>query len=193
MVLIVLLGLVVFLIFVAVAVFLWFVSTQRELVNLDEKCNNALSQIKVQLNSRWDALLALAKSASAYAKHESETLIKTIQSRQTTEVRTAGDVNQQQTAFNEVLGRLMAVREAYPELKANTNFVKLQEQLQDVEDKIQAARRFYNAGAKELNTKILTFPTNLINNMVGHFKKRDYFEVEESEKAKIEKAPDVKF
>ena len=102
MALIVLLGLVVFLIIVAVAVFLWFVSTQRELVNLDEKCNNALSQIKVQLNSRWDALLALAKSASAYAKHESETLIKTIQSRQTTEVRTAGDVNQQQTAFNEV-------------------------------------------------------------------------------------------
>ena len=91
------------------------------------------------------------------------------------------------------LGRIFAIAEAYPELKANTNFVKLQEQLQDVEDKIQAARRFYNAGAKELNTKILTFPTNLINNMVGHFKKRDYFEVEESEKAKIEKAPDVKF
>ena len=78
-------------------------------------------------------------------------------------------------------------------LKANENFVKLQEQLQDVEDKIQAARRFYNAGAKELNTKILTFPKNFINYMVGHFKKRDYFEVEESEKAKIEKAPEVKF
>ena len=71
--------------------------------------------------------------------------------------------------------------------------MKLQEQLQDVEDKIQAARRFYNSGAKELNTKIKTFPTNLINNIVGHFKKRDYFEVSEAEKAKIADAPEVKF
>jgi LemA protein len=91
------------------------------------------------------------------------------------------------------LGRIFAIAESYPELKANSNFVKLQEQLQDVEDKIQAARRFYNAGAKDLNTKIKTFPTNIINNLVGHFKKRDYFEVEETERAKIEKAPEVKF
>ena len=91
------------------------------------------------------------------------------------------------------LGRIFAIAEAYPELKANENFVKLQQQLQDVEDKIQAARRFYNAGAKELNTKIKTFPANIVNNMFGHFKKRDYFEVAESEKAKIEKAPEVKF
>ena len=83
--------------------------------------------------------------------------------------------------------------EAYPELKANENFRTLQTQLQDVEDKIQAARRFYNSGAKELNTKIKTFPANLINSMFGHFKKRDYFEVAETEKAKIEKAPEVKF
>ena len=88
---------------------------------------------------------------------------------------------------------IFAIAEAYPELKANENFVKLQEQLQDVEDKIQAARRFYNAGAKDLNTRIKTFPTNIVNNFFGHFKKRDYFEVEESEKAKIEKAPEVKF
>ena len=71
--------------------------------------------------------------------------------------------------------------------------MKLQEQLQDVEDKIQAARRFYNSGAKELNAKIKTFPTNVINNMIGHFKERDYFEVSEAEKAKIDKAPEVKF
>ena len=91
------------------------------------------------------------------------------------------------------LGKLFAIAEAYPELKANSNYVKLQEQLQDVEDKIQAARRFYNAGAKDLNTKIKTFPTNFVNSMIGHFKKRDYFEVPESEKAAIEKAPEVKF
>ena len=91
------------------------------------------------------------------------------------------------------LSKIFAIAEAYPELKANTNFQQLQLQLQDVEDKIQAARRFYNAGAKELNTKIKMFPSNIINNMIGHFKKREYFEVPESERAKIENAPEVKF
>ena len=111
-----------------------------------------------------------------------------------TEARTAAmgakTVKQAAEAEKEMqgaLGRIFAIAEAYPELKANTNFQTLQTQLQDVEDKIQAARRFYNSGAKELNTKIKTFPTNIINNMFGHFKKRDYFEVAESEKAKIEK------
>ena len=91
------------------------------------------------------------------------------------------------------LSRLLAIAESYPELKANENFQTLQTQLQDVEDKIQAARRFYNAGAKELNTKIKTFPTNVINSMIGHFKTRDYFEVDDAEKAKIKDAPEVKF
>ena len=71
------------------------------------------------------------------------------------------------------LSRVFAIAEAYPQLKADSNFLKLQEQLQDVEDKIQASRRFYNAGAKELNTKIKTFPTNVINKLIGHFKTRD--------------------
>ena len=89
------------------------------------------------------------------------------------------------------LGRIFAIAEAYPELKANTNFVKLQEQLQDVEDKIQAARRFYNAGAKELNTKIKMFPINLFHGF--GFKEREYYEVDEAEQAKIKEAPSVKF
>ena len=105
-------------------------------------------------------------------------------------VKTAAKAESEMTA---ALSKVFAIAEAYPELKANTNFQKLQEQLQDVEDKIQAARRFYNAGAKELNTKIKTFPTNLINNLIGHFKTRDYFEVAEGERTKIEKAPEVKF
>ena len=91
------------------------------------------------------------------------------------------------------LKSVFALSENYPTLQANQNFMELQRELRDTEDKIQAARRFYNAGAKELNTKIKTFPTNLINNFVGHFKKRDYFEVEESEKARIKDAPEVKF
>ena len=187
MVLIVLLGLVVFLIIVAVAVFLWFVSTQRELVNLDEKCNNALSQIKVQLNSRWDALLALAKSASAYAKHESETLIKTIQSRQTTEVRTAGDVNQQQTAFNEVLGRLMAVREAYPELKAADLFEKTMDGVKEYEENVRMSRMIYNDTATRMNRYVRQWPSSFVANML-HFDVKEYLNVDDQKK---ESMPDL--
>lgn len=187
MVLIVLLGLVVFLIIGAVAVFLWFVSTQRELVNLDEKCNNALSQIKVQLNSRWDALLALAKSASAYAKHESETLIKTIQSRQTTEVRTAGDVNQQQTAFNEVLGRLMAVREAYPELKASDLFEKTMDGVKEYEENVRMSRMIYNDTATRMNRYVRQWPSSFVANML-HFDVKEYLNVDDQKK---ESMPDL--
>lgn len=187
MVLIVLLGLVVFLIIVAVAVFLWFVSTQRELVNLDEKCNNALSQIKVQLNSRWDALLALAKSASAYAKHESETLIKTIQSRQTTEVRTAGDVNQQQTAFNEVLGRLIAVREAYPELKASDLFEKTMDGVKEYEENVRMSRMIYNDTATRMNRYVRQWPSSFVANML-HFDVKEYLNVDDQKK---ESMPDL--
>lgn len=187
MVLIVLLGLVVFLIIVAVAVFLWFVSTQRELVNLDEKCNNALSQIKVQLNSRWDALLALAKSASAYAKHESETLIKTIQSRQTTEVRTAGDVNQQQTAFNEVLGKLMAVREAYPELKASDLFEKTMDGVKEYEENVRMSRMIYNDTATRMNRYVRQWPSSFVANML-HFDVKEYLNVDDQKK---ESMPDL--
>ena len=187
MVLIVLLGLVVFLIIVAVAVFLWFVSTQRELVNLDEKCNNALSQIKVQLNSRWDALLALAKSASAYAKHESETLIKTIQSRQATEVRTAGDVNQQQTAFNEVLGRLMAVREAYPELKASDLFENTMDGVKEYEENVRMSRMIYNDTATRMNRYVRQWPSSFVANML-HFDVKEYLNVDDQKK---ESMPDL--
>ena len=187
MVLIVLLGLVVFLIIVAVVVFLWFVSTQRELVNLDEKCNNALSQIKVQLNSRWDALLALAKSASAYAKHESETLIKTIQSRQTTEVRTAGDVNQQQTAFNEVLGRLMAVRESYPELKASDLFEKTMDGVKEYEENVRMSRMIYNDTATRMNRYVRQWPSSFVANML-HFDVKEYLNVDDQKK---ESMPDL--
>ena len=85
----------------------------------------------------------------------------------------------------------MMVSEAYPELKADKNFQQLSSELTDTEDKVQAARRFYNAGVKDLNTKIKMFPVNLFHGF--GFKAREYYEVDESEKAKIEKAPEVKF
>ena len=166
----------------------------NSLVKLDERVNEAWSDITVQLKYRADLIPNVVGTVKGYAKHEKETFQMVTEARSAVMgAKTVKQVAEAEKEMQGALGKIFAIAEAYPELKANTNFVKLQEQLQDVEDKIQAARRFYNAGAKELNTKIKTFPTNLINNMVGHFKKRDYFEVEEAEKAKIEKAPEVKF
>lgn len=166
----------------------------NSLVKLDERVNEAWSDITVQLKYRADLIPNVVETVKGYAKHEKETFQMVTEARSA--VMGAKTVKQAAEAEKEMqgaLGRIFAIAESYPELKANANFVKLQEQLQDVEDKIQAARRFYNAGAKELNTKLKTFPTNVVNSMIGHFKKRDYFEVADSEKAKIQNAPEVKF
>ena len=164
------------------------------LVKLDERVNEAWSDITVQLKYRADLIPNVVETVKGYAKHEKETFQMVTEARSAVMgAKTVKETAAAEKEMQSALGKIFAIAEAYPELKANENFVKLQSQLQDCEDKLQAARRFYNAGAKELNTKIKTFPTNIINNLVGHFKKRDYFEVEESERAKIEKAPDVKF
>lgn len=189
-------GLVAVLIIIAIVVVLGIMvaGIYNGLVKLDERVSEAWSDIMVQLKYRADLIPNVVETVKGYAKHEKDTFAMV------TEARSAamGAKTVKQTAAAEkemqnALGRIFAIAEAYPELKANENFVKLQSQLQDVEDKLQAARRFYNAGAKDLNTRIKTFPANVVNNMVGHFKKREYFEVEESEKVKIEKAPEVKF
>ena len=179
---------------IAVIVVGFVAGVYNSLVKLDERVNEAWSDITVQLKYRADLIPNVVETVKGYAKHEKETFQMVTEARSA--VMGAKTVKQAAEAEKEMqtaLGRIFAIAESYPELKANANFVKLQEQLQDVEDKIQAARRFYNAGAKDLNTKIKTFPTNIVNNMVGHFKPRDYFEVAESEKAKIENAPEVKF
>lgn len=184
------------LIIVAVVIILigTVIAIYNKLVTLNERVNEAWSDIDVQLKYRADLIPNVVETVKGYAKHEKSTFEMVTQARSA--VMGAKTVKQAAAAENELsnaLGRIFAIAEAYPELKANTNFQTLQTQLQDVEDKIQAARRFYNAGANELNTKIKTFPANIVNNMFGHFKKREYFEVAEGEKAKIEKAPEVKF
>lgn len=164
------------------------------LVRLNERVNEAWSDITVQLKYRADLIPNVVETVKGYAKHEKETFEMVTAARSASMgAKTVKQAAEAESEMQQALGRIFAIAEAYPELKANENFINLQNQLQDVEDKIQAARRFYNSGCKELNAKIMTFPTNLINNMVGHFKKREYFEVNETEKAKIEKAPEVKF
>lgn len=179
---------------VVILIIVMVIGAYNGLVKLNERVNEAWSDITVQLKYRADLIPNVLETVKGYAKHEKETFQMVTEARSA--VMGAKTVKQAAEAEREMqgaLGKIFAIAEAYPELKANENFKTLQIQLQDVEDKIQAARRFYNAGAKELNTKIKTFPTNVINNVVGHFKERDYFEVAENEKAKIEKAPEVKF
>ena len=189
-------GIIALIVIIVVVTFLisFVAGIYNSLVRLNERVNEAWSDITVQLKYRADLIPNVVETVKGYAKHERETF------QMVTEARTAAmgakTVKQAAEAEREMqtaLGRIFAIAEAYPELKANENFQTLQTQLQDVEDKIQAARRFYNAGAKDLNTKIKTFPTNVINSMIGHFKTREYFEVDDVEKAKIKDAPEVKF
>lgn len=164
------------------------------LVRTNERVEEAWSDITVQLKYRADLIPNVVETVKGYAKHEKETFEMVTAARSAAMgAKTVKAAAEAEGEMQAALSKIFAIAEAYPELKANENFITLQGQLQDVEDKIQAARRFYNSGCKEMNAKIKTFPTNIINNMFGHFKKRDYFEVSEAEKAKIDKAPDVKF
>ncbi len=179
---------------VVVLLVIVFAGIYNGLVKLNERVNEAWSDITVQMKYRADLIPNVVETVKGYAKHEKETFQMVTEARTASMgAKTVKQAAEAENAMQGALSRIFAIAEAYPELKANTNFQTLQTQLQDTEDKIQAARRFYNAGAKDLNTRIKTFPVNIVNNMVGHFKTRDYFEVAEGEKAKIEKAPDVKF
>lgn len=187
-------GIILIVVIAIIVIVAWIAGMYNNLVKLNERVNEAWSDITVQLKYRADLIPNVVETVKGYAKHEKETFAMVTEARTAAMgAKTVKQAAEAENAMQGALGRLFAIAEAYPELKANENFKTLQLQLQDTEDKIQAARRFYNSGAKDLNTKIKTFPTNIINNIVGHFKKRDYFEVTEAEKTKIEKAPEVKF
>lgn len=166
----------------------------NSLVKTNERVDEAWSDITVQLKRRSDLIPNLVETVKGYAKHESEAIKQVSEARaKMMGARTVADTAAADKSITGALSRIMAVSESYPELKANANFQQLSSELTDTEDKIQAARRFYNAGAKDINTKIKVFPFNLINAMFGHFKKREYYDVDEAEKAKINNAPEVKF
>jgi len=178
----------------AVLIILAFVwNVYNKLVKLNERVNEAWSDITVQLKYRADLIPNVVETVKGYAKHEREAFESVTKARAgLLEAKNVKSMAAAEDNLTAMLSKVFAIAEAYPELKANANFVRLQEQLQDVEDKIQASRRFYNAGAKDLNTKIKMFPSNLFAKMLG-FKLRDYFEVSSAEAAKIADAPEIKF
>jgi LemA protein len=160
----------------------YIISTQRELVHLDELCKNATSQIAVQLNSRWDAITALAKSAAQYASHESETLINTIRERRQGNITTADQINEQQGAISQLLGRLIAIGEAYTNLKADALYKEAMDGMRDYEEKVRVSRMVYNDTATKMNRMVRQWPSSFVAGLL-HFTERAYLELDDAKKA----------
>ena len=167
---------------VLVLLILYVISTYNGLVSLRNKKDDQWSQIDVQLKRRADLIPNLVEIVKGYAKHESETLEKVIEARNT--YMTAKTPEEEMKASGEVtqaLNKLLALSEAYPELKANENFLGLQKDVSDTEDKISYARQFYNDSVLTYNNKVQMFPSNLVAGMF-HFTKATFFEASDSDK-----------
>lgn len=168
---------------------LWAIMTYNGLITLKNRTDEAWSDIDVQLKRRYDLIPNLVETVKGYATHEQGTFEKVIQARNAAMgAQGMADKAVAENQLSQTLKSIFALAEAYPELKANQNFLQLQQDLTDTEDKIQASRRFYNGNVRDFNTKLQVFPTNMIGNMLG-FKAREFFEIAEAEKA----APQVKF
>ena len=182
----VVIGVVVLLIIIIVAIY-------NGLVRLRVRVDEAWSDITVQLKRRADLIPNLIETVRGYATHEKEVFENVTAARSA--IMTAAQQGPKETAkaenqFEGALKSLFAVAENYPQLRATENFQQLSAEITDTEDKIQASRRFYNGGVRDLNTKIQTFPSNIFAVMFG-FKRREFFEVEDQ--AAVENAPQVKF
>lgn len=172
-------------------IIIFLVATYNGLVTLKNRVEEAWSDITLQLKRRTDLVPNLVNTVKGYAAHESGVFEKVALARSA--VMNANGAAQTAEAENMLEGALkslFAVAEAYPDLKATQNFMQLQQELVDTEDKIQASRRFYNGGVRDLNTKIQTFPVNLVAGMFG-FQSREFFEVEDL--ASLEKPVEVQF
>lgn len=178
-------------IIVILAIFMW--ATYNGLITLRNRVDEAWSDITVQLKRRLDLIPNLVESVKGYAAHEKQVFNDVTKARANTlNAQGVKETAEAENQFEAALKSLFAVSEAYPQLRASENFQQLQAELVDTEDKIQASRRFYNGGVRDLNTKIQLFPNNLFAGMFG-FKEREFFELEEAEMAKAEKPTDVKF
>jgi len=169
------------------------IAMYNSLIRLKNRVEEAWSDIDVQLKRRYDLIPNLVETVKGYAKHEEGTFTLVTEARNAAmKAQESGDTKAQAEAENmlsSTLKSIFALSENYPDLKANTNFLELQRELSDTENKIQASRRFYNGNVRDFNTKLEVFPTNIIGNMLG-FKSREYFEIENEEERKN---VDVKF
>lgn len=166
-------------------IILWFIITYNALVTLKNRVAEAWSDIDVQLKRRYDLIPNLVETVKGITKQE-QTVFTEVTKARSAAMNAQGPEakGKAENMLSDTLKSLFAVAEAYPDLKSSQNFLQLQGELTDTEDKIQAARRFYNTNVRDLNTKIETFPTNLIAGMVGAVKK-EFFEAAEGEKEPV--------
>ena len=168
-------------IFVVLVVF-WVIFTYNRLISLRNRAKEAFSDIDVQLKRRYNLIPNLVKTVKGYATHEKGVLEKVTQARaQAMGAQGVHDKAEAENMLSNTLKSLFAVAENYPDLKASANFLELQRELRDTEDKIQASRRFYNTNVMSLNTKIESFPVNVAVKPLG-FKTLEFFEIEEAQK-----------
>ena len=169
------------------------ISMYNNLVKLRNNRENAFANIDVQLKQRYDLVPQLVATVKGYATHERELLEKVTAARSACMNATSiNDRVQADNALGAALSGLRVAVEAYPELKANQNFLQLQNELSDIENKLASVRRFFNSATKELNNAVQSFPSNIIAGMFG-FKKEPMFEIPASDRAAHVKAPEIKF
>lgn len=184
-------GIIILVIIVLLAI--WCVSLYNNLVKLRNNRENAFANIDVQLKQRHDLVPQLVAAVKGYATHEREVLQRVTEAR--TAAMGATTINDKINAENALTSALAGLKvslEAYPDLKANQNFMQLQNEIADLENKLAAVRRFFNSATKELNNAVETFPSNIFAKMFG-FKKEPMFEVPQEERAIYDKAPEIKF
>ena len=185
-------AIIIILVIVALLVF-WGIGIYNNLVKLRNNRENAFANIDVQLKQRHDLIPQLVATVKGYAEHEKEVLTRVTEAR--TAAMNATGINDKIAAENALTSALAGLKvslEAYPDLKANQNFLQLQTEIADIENKIAAVRRYFNTATRELNNAVQTFPSNLFANMFG-FKKEPMFEIPQEDRPTLEKAPEIKF
>jgi LemA protein len=168
-------------------------TTYNRLVRLRNNRETAFADIDVQLKQRHDLIPQIVEVVKGYMKHESDTLIKITQARSA--AISATDMSQKIEAENQLSSALSGLKvtlEAYPDLKASANFLQLQEEMSDIENKLAAVRRYFNSATKEYNNTVETFPANLIAGMFG-FRREKMFDVDEQQRAQLNAPPKVNF
>ena len=178
---------------VIVLLALWAISIYNGLVRLRNNRENAFANIDVQLKQRYDLVPQLVSTVKGYASHEKELLEKITAARSA--AMSATNINGKMAADQQLTNALAGLKvsvEAYPDLKANQNFLQLQSELSDIENKLAATRRFFNSTTRELNNSVQTFPNNLLAGIFG-FQKEPMYEISASERAAVETAPKIEF
>ncbi len=171
----------------AIALLAWWIGTRNDFVRLKNKVEEAWATIDVFLKKRYDLIPNLVETVKGYAKHENETLKEVVAARNVAmNAKTAAEkVNAENGLTNSLRTFFSAVSESYPDLKANSNFLDLQNQLKSIESELESSRRYYNGVVKTFNTKLEIFPANIVGSRMGEdYKKRPYFELDSAEERK---------